>query len=55
MESNLYDELVSRQVEMSKTQLKALLMKLELHGKVRVTSLDRDRRIVELIQKENAR
>lgn len=53
MESNLYDELLNRQIELSKTQLKALLMKLELHGKLRVTSLDKERKMVELVQKEN--
>jgi Fe2+ or Zn2+ uptake regulation protein len=49
MWQNLWDELQRTEVEVSKDELNQALLKLEIHGLVRVTNLDEVRRIVELV------
>ncbi|MEM3096062.1 MAG: hypothetical protein QW756_00270 [Nitrososphaerota archaeon] len=49
MLQNLLDELHRTGVDISKGELNQALMKLEIHGKVRVTSLDEVRKVVELV------
>ncbi|MDJ0269860.1 MAG: hypothetical protein NXY59_04830 [Aigarchaeota archaeon] len=49
LEQNLLDELRKRGVDISYDMLRQTLMKLEIHGRVRVLSLDAERRVVELI------
>ena len=50
LESNLLDELRKRDIELSLPELRQVLMKLEIHDKVRVLSLDEERKIVELVE-----
>ena len=49
LELNLLEELKKRDVVLSLPELRHLLMKLEIHDKVRVLSLDEERKLVELI------
>ncbi|GBC69626.1 hypothetical protein HRbin01_01328 [archaeon HR01] len=49
MWQNLLDELQRTGVEVSKSGLNQALLKLEIHGRVRVTNLDEIRKIVELV------
>lgn len=51
MEQNLLDELRKRGDEISLEELRKNLMRLEIHGFVRVLSLDAERKVVELIKK----
>ncbi len=51
MESNLLDELRKRGFDMDAPRLRSMLMKLEIRDKVRVLSLDEERRVVELLAK----
>lgn len=50
LEINLLEELKKRDVNLTLPELRRLLMKLEIHDKVRVLSLDEERKIVELIK-----
>ena len=50
LEQNLLEELKSRGVELSLESLRQVLMKLEIHDKVRVLSLDAERKLVELVE-----
>ena len=52
LEQNLLDELRKRGVDISVEELRGVLMKLEIHGMVRVLSLDAERKVVELIKKQ---
>jgi Fe2+ or Zn2+ uptake regulation protein len=49
MESNLLEELRKRGFDVSLPELRNMLMKLEIRDKVRVLSLDEERRVVELL------
>ena len=49
MWQNLLDELHRAGVEVTKGELNQALLKLEIHGRVRVTSLDEVRKVVELV------
>lgn len=49
LESDLIEELKKRDVELTLPELRNILMKLEIHDKVRVLSLDEERKIVELL------
>jgi len=51
MESVLLDELRKRGFDITMPELRQMLMKLEIRDKVRVLSLDEERRIVELLVK----
>lgn len=51
MEENLLEELKKRGVEITQSNLRSILMKLEIHDKIRVISLDEDRKLIELIVK----
>lgn len=48
MESELLEKLRNRNIDITGHELKKLLMKLEIHDKIRVLSLDAERRVVEL-------
>lgn len=52
LEQNLLDEIKLRGYEISSSELRQALMKLEIHEKVRVISLDSQRRLVELLVHE---
>lgn len=49
MVQNLLDELHRAGVEITKSELNQALLKLEIHGRVKVTSLDETRKIVEAV------
>jgi len=51
MESVLLEELRKRGFDITMPELRQMLMKLEIRDKVRVLSLDEERRIVELLVK----
>jgi len=51
MESALLEELRKRGFDISIPELRQMLMKLEIRDKVRVLSLDEERRVVELAQR----
>ena len=51
MEQSLLDELRKRGEDVSLEELRKSLMRLEIHGFVRVLSLDAERKVVELIEK----
>lgn len=51
MEENLLEELKKRGIEINQSELRSVLMKLEIHDKVRVLSLDEERKLIELITK----
>lgn len=51
LESNLLEELRKRGFDITSSDLRQMLMKLEIRDKVRVLSLDEERRVVELIMK----
>jgi len=55
MESNLLEELRKRGFDVTLPELRQMLMKLEIRDKVRVLSLDEERRVVELIAKRSER
>ncbi len=48
---NLYDEYRRHDPKITMSQLLQILMKLEIHGKVRVSSLDEERKVVELLER----
>ncbi len=47
---NLYDEYRRHDPKITLPELLQILMKLEIHGKVRVSSLDEERKVVELVE-----
>ncbi len=51
LEENLLDELKKRGIEVTQSDLRSILMKLEIHDKVRVLSLDEEKKLIELITK----
>lgn len=51
LEENLLEELKKRGMEVTQSELRSILMKLEIHDKVRVLSLDEERKLIELISK----
>lgn len=51
MELSLLDELKKRGFDVSLPELRNMIMKLEIRDKVRVLSLDEERRVVELLVK----
>lgn len=53
LEENLLEELKKRDVELTLPELRGILMKLEIHDKVRVLSLDEERKVVELLAKSS--
>lgn len=52
LEINLIEELKKRDVNLTLPELRRILMKLEIHDKVRVLSLDEERKVVELIKRD---
>ncbi len=52
LESNLLEELRKRGFDITAPELRQMLMKLEIRDKVRVLSLDEERRVVELLVKK---
>ncbi|MEM0090497.1 MAG: hypothetical protein QXP86_04120 [Nitrososphaerota archaeon] len=50
LEQNLLDELRARGLELMPEILRQVLLKLEMHEKVRVISLDAERKLIELIE-----
>ncbi|MEM0348614.1 MAG: hypothetical protein QXD24_00320 [Candidatus Caldarchaeum sp.] len=53
MLQNLLDEMKRHQSKLSTMELLQMLMKLEIHGKVRVSTLDEERKVVELLAEES--
>ncbi len=51
LEENILEELRKRGIEVTLSSLRSVLMKLEIHDKIRVISLDEERKLVELITK----
>ncbi|MCS7126283.1 MAG: hypothetical protein NZ929_05160 [Aigarchaeota archaeon] len=51
LEENLLEELKKKGIEITLTNLRSILMKLEIHDKIRVFSLDEDKKLIELVQK----
>ncbi|MCS7132262.1 MAG: hypothetical protein N3F65_01350 [Nitrososphaeria archaeon] len=51
LEVNLLEELKKRGFDITASELRQMLMKLEIRDKVRVLSLDEERRVVELLVK----
>ncbi len=49
MEANLLEELRKRGFDLDIHELRQMLMKLEIRDKVRVLSLDEERRVIELV------
>ena len=49
MEANLLEELRKRGFDLDIHELRRMLMKLEIRDKVRVLSLDEERRVIELV------
>ncbi len=54
MESNLLEELRKRGFDIDSPKLRNMLMKLEIRDKIRVLSLDEERRVIELLVKRKA-
>ena len=54
MESSLLEELRKRGFDIDSPKLRNMLMKLEIRDKVRVLSLDEERRVIELLVKRKA-
>ena len=53
LESNLLEELKKRGIELDLSELRQMLMKLEIRDKIRVLNLDEERKLIELLlQKE---
>ncbi|MEM1942488.1 MAG: hypothetical protein QXO30_01245 [Candidatus Caldarchaeum sp.] len=50
MLQSLYDDLKRQEPKTSLQEVLQALMKLEIHGKVRVSSLDEERKVVELVE-----
>jgi len=50
LESSLLDELKSRGIEVTTTEMNAALIELEIHDKIRVTKLGKDRRMIEVVE-----
>jgi len=50
LEQNLLDELRVRGLELMPEMLRQALLKLEMHEKIRVISLDAERKLIELIE-----
>ncbi|MEM4281881.1 MAG: hypothetical protein QW470_03450 [Candidatus Caldarchaeum sp.] len=50
MLQTLYDEIRRNEPKSTLQDLLQSLMKLEIHGKVRVSSLDEERKVVELVE-----
>jgi len=53
LESKLLEELRSKGFDVTLPELRQVLMKLEIRDKVRVLSLDEERRIIELLVKKS--
>lgn len=53
MEPALLDELKKRGFDVTLPELRQMLMKLEIRDKIRVLSLDEERRVVELLVKKS--
>lgn len=51
LEENLLEELRKRGIEVTQSELRSILMKLEIHDKVRVLSLDEEKKLIELVTK----
>lgn len=51
LEENLLEELKKRGIDVTQSDLRSVLMKLEIHDKVRVLSLDEEKKLIELITK----
>ena len=50
LETDLLDELRKRGMDLTLPELRHMLMKLEIRDKIRVLSLDRERKVVELVR-----
>ena len=50
LESSLIEELKNRGIEATTTEMNAALIELEIHDKIRVTKLGKDRRMIEVIE-----
>ncbi|MCS6783907.1 MAG: hypothetical protein RMI43_04955 [Candidatus Caldarchaeum sp.] len=55
MLNTLYDEMKRHRPKSSLQDLLQILMKLEIHGKVRVSTLDEERKVVELLTEESVK
>lgn len=55
MLQTLYDEAKRHQPKLSMQELLQVLMKLEIHGKIRVSTLDEERKVVELLAEESVK
>lgn len=51
LEENILEELKKKGIDITLNDLRSILMKLEIHDKVRVFSLDEEKKLVELVQK----
>lgn len=52
LEQNLLEELRLKGYEINLSELRRVLMKLEVHDKVRVVSLDVQRKLIELVEQK---
>lgn len=52
LESSLLEELRKRGFDVTTSELRQMLMKLEIRDKIRVLSLDEERRVVELLARK---
>lgn len=50
LESNLIEELKNRGIEVTANEMNAALIKLEINGKIRVTKLGKDQRMIEVVE-----
>lgn len=50
LESNLIEELKNRGIEVTAKEMNAALIRLEINGKIRVTKLGKDQRMIELVE-----
>ncbi|MDH5361780.1 MAG: hypothetical protein OEY99_01200 [Aigarchaeota archaeon] len=54
LESNLIEELKNRGIQVNADEMNAALIKLEINGKIRVTKLGKDQRIIEVVEPTTA-
>ena len=50
MQSNLIEELKNRGIEVTANEMNAALIKLEINGKIRVTKLGKNQRMIEVVE-----
>ena len=54
LESNLIEELKNRGIQVNADEMNAALIKLEINGKIRVTKLGKDQRMIEVVESTTA-